>query len=376
MLTSRAAPHVRRARPPKRAPVDWRRYTAQVRRAEKELPRFEHPLPLSLAISVVFTFAGLALLQLVGIGLGAGLNDLSGSIAGSFPRAREEQLTLGETQINVSAAPLLDGLAEFTKANEIRISGKVPSYAIKPDNAVELALNGLRLTTYTLGADGAFGGANITLPDGTSTIVATLVEGTTQIASTSRTVTVDRTPPVVTITRPKTGDTVEGPDVIVEGKTEAGAEVTVNDRALRPNPDGTFTERLVPPVGALKVTIVAKDKAGNEAKTELLVTVKQSTQTTTAGTVLTVGLDRAKVRPGETVVARIIATQDGKALADLPVTLQVGVITIGTYKTDQSGVANVGFAAPNHEAEDVAIVVLGGGVAGRATLTTAIPKTP
>ena len=147
------------------------------------------------------------------------------------------------------------------------------------------------------------------------------------------------------------------------------AEVTVNDRALRPNPDGTFTERLTPPVGPLDLTILAKDKAGNETKMQLSLTVKQSTQTTTAGIALGVSLDRTKVRPGETIVARILATQDGKPKADLAVTLQVGVFTVGTYKTDANGIANIGFAAPDHEADDVAIVVLGGGVAGRATLT-------
>ena len=75
------------------------------------------------------------------------------------------------------------------------------------------------------------------------------------------------------------------------------------------------------------------------------------------------------MRPGETVVAKIIAAENGIAKADVAVTLQVGVFTVGTYKTDASGVAIVGFAAPDHEIDDVAVVVLGGGTSARATLT-------
>src|SRR5206468_614779 len=123
------------------------------------------------------------------------------------------------------------------------------------------------------------------------------------------------------------GETLDGPDVIVEGKTEAGADVIVNDRAVRPNPDGTFTERLTAPVGPLALTILARDKAGNETRTQLSLTVKEPIQAA-AGTVLAVSLDRTKVRPGETVIAKVVATDSGRPKADLVVTLQVGVFTI------------------------------------------------
>jgi hypothetical protein len=103
----------------------------------------------------------------------------------------------------------------------------------------------------------------------------------------------------------------------------------------------------------------------------LAITVKAPSQGTTLGTTVAVTLDRAKVRPGEPVVAKVVATESGKPKADLAVTLQVGVITIGTYKTDAGGTASIGFAAPNHEVDDVAVVILGGGTSARATLTVA-----
>jgi len=362
-------------RPPaRRRPVDWRRYSRHVGRSRRRLPRFEHPLPVSLAASAVFALAGLTLLQLVGVGIGAGVRDLGSAVASAIPKTSEEPLVLGETPVTISAAPILDGVPEFTKANEIRISGKVPGFAVTPQRKVAIAVDGALITTLAIGADGSFGGVQLTLRDGASTVVATLIEGATDIASNAYTVIVKRTPPPLEVTRPQPGDKVAGPDVVVEGKTEPGAEVTVNDRALRPNPDGTFTERLTPLPGELALTVIARDKAGNETKRELKVTVEDGAGTPAVGTALLVALDRTSVRPGETVVARILATRDGQPLGDLVITLQVGVFTVGTYKTDATGVAIVGFAAPNHEAEEVAVVALGGGTAGRATLTVANPK--
>lgn len=367
-----------RRRPPmeRRVPVDWRRYSRYVRGAQAKLPRREHPVAITLAASLAFAIAGSLLAQAIGVGIGAGVDDLGRSLVSTLPQTKEAELVLGETQVTVSAAPVLDALPEFTKTNEVRLSGKVPDFAVRPERTLAVALNGQLVSTLTLGPDGRFGPAALTLPDGTSTIQVTLVEGTSDIASTSHAVVVDRTAPQLSIIRPKVADSVEGPDLIVEGKTEAAADVTVNDRALRPNPDGTFTERLVVSPGPLTITVIAKDKAGNETKTQVAITVKQGSQSSTAGTALGVKLDRTTVKPSESVVAEVTATENGAPKADLAVTLSVGVITIGTYKTDASGVARIGFAAPNHEVEDVAVVVLGGGTSARATLTVAKQPAP
>lgn len=361
----------------RRRPVDWRRYSRHAGQARKKLPRRGHPLPVTLLASAVFAVAGLLVVQSVGAGVGRGLADLGRSLVSTIPQPSEAPLVLGETQVSVSAAPILEGVPEFTKANELRVEGRVPAFAVRPERIVALRVDGQPIGTLTVGTDGRFGGGTyITLPDGASTVTVALVEGAAEIASSSYTVVVDRQAPALSILRPKPGDEVEGPDVIVEGKTEAAADVTVNGRALRPNPDGTFTERLTAPPGELKLTVIARDKAGNETKAELTVKLKEGTAPSTAGVALTVTLDRAKVPPGGTVVAEVTALDRGVARADLAVTLQVGVITIGTYRTDASGKARIGFAAPDHEVEDVAVVVLGGGTSARATLTVAKPQSP
>ena len=362
---------VRRPAPKRREPVDWRRYSARVRSAQRVLPRFEHPLPVTVGASLVFAIAALLLLQTIGIGLGAGIADLGRSLVSTLPRSEEGTIQLAEQQVSVSGAPVLEGLPEFTKSNEIRVTGRIPILAVRPERKVVVALNGRTVTTLELGTDGRFGPAPLTLPDGSSTLSVTLVEGADVIAETTSTVVVDRVAPAISLVRPKNGDTVEGPDVIIEGKTEAGAEVTVNGRPLRPTPDGSFADRLTANAGPLAITIVAKDQAGNETKTQLSVTVKEKTSTSTVGLTLAIKLDRTKVRPSESVVAEVTATEGGKPKADANVTLQVGVITIGTYRTDSTGKARIGFAAPNHEVENVSVVVLSGGASATASLTVA-----
>lgn len=354
----------------KRKPVDWRRYTAHVRKAEKKLARRRHPFLATVIGSIVLGIAGSFFAQAVGVSLLAGIEDLGGSLVSSLPQNEDSDLIIGETPVVVSTAPILDTLPEFVKENSLTFEGRVPAFALRPDSQISVSLNGKPLALLTISPEGRFGGVPLQLNDGPNVIEAALLEGGSEIAKTSHTVVVDRSGPVLSIVRPTEAQTIVGDEVIIEGKTEAAADVTVNDRAVRPNPDGTFTERLLAAPGPLNIVIVAKDKAGNETKAEILVTVREG-QAGAEGLTFAVSLDRTRVKPGETVIVEIHAIQDGQLRPDIPVTLQVGVVTIGTYRTDATGVARVGFAAPNHEAEDVAVIVLGGGASGRATFTVA-----
>lgn len=355
----------------RRAPVDWRRYASQARRARSRLPRAEHPLAIRLAVSLVFTVAGIALLQLVGVGIGAGVADLGSSVVGAIAQPTPADLVLGEAPVSIAAAPILDPLPDFTKNTSVTLSGRVPPFAMTPTRRISVAVNGKTIGTAAIAPDGRFGPTTLALADGANTVKVTLLDGTaTEVASTSATVTVDRVAPALTITSPTPGATVAGPDVSVSGKTEPGASVILNENVIRPNPDGTFTDRITAvPSGPLTITVVATDKAGNETRTQLQVTVKPEAPPAANGLSLALTLDRTAVRPGETVVAQIVATESGKPKADLAVTLQVGVITIGTYHTDASGTARVGFAAPAHEVQEATVLALGGGTSATASLT-------
>ena len=86
--------------------------------------------------------------------------------------------------------------------------------------------------------------------------------------------------------------------------------------------------------------------------------------------VVTVTLERARVRPGEIVVAQIRVTENGIPKIGTRVTLSVGVITIGSFATDGSGNARFGFAAPPNEG-DAPVIVFAAGGSGSTTLTVA-----
>lgn len=357
----------------RRVPVDWRRYSVHAARARTRLPRYEHPLLLSVAASGLFALAGMGLLQLVGGGIGAGIAQISSSVASALPTPLEAELVIGEAPVTVSAAPVIDQLPEFTRSNAVTVAGKVPGFAVVEGRTIQLDVNRSTVGALPIGADGRFGPLAVTLADGVNTITARLMAGAIEIAASSATVTVDRTPPQVSITKPAAGAQVTGPEVTVEGRAETGAAVSVNGHEVPPNPDGTFSDRFNAPEGPLTLTVVARDKAGNETKQTVDVKVLPKS-TTTGALALVIALDRTTVRPGETVVATILATENGQPKPGVVVTLQVGVITIGTYQTDASGIARVGFAAPNHEVDQVSVVALAGGTTARASLTVALPS--
>jgi hypothetical protein len=143
--------------------------------------------------------------------------------------------------------------------------------------------------------------------------------------------------------------------------------VTVNGRTIVPGQDGTFSETYTPPVGPVAITVVARDRAGNETTVKSNVILRAPTA---AATLVTVTLDRSRVRPGETVVANIRVTENGFGKANAVTTLSVGLFTVGSFATDAFGNARFGFAAPPSEGE-AAVIVFAAGTSGRTILTVA-----
>jgi hypothetical protein len=115
------------------------------------------------------------------------------------------------------------------------------------------------------------------------------------------------------------------------------------------------------------ITVVARDRAGNETTSKANVTVRAPTA---VAALVTVTLDRIKVKPGEILGANIRVTENGIPKVGALATLSVGVITIGSAVTDISGNTRIAFAAPPNEG-DASVVVFAAGTSGRTTLTIA-----
>ena len=323
-------------------------------------------------LDAVFVVAGLLFALYAGPRLsglvGGSFEDVGAQIAALFPNGGTKAIDLPSGGANVTAAdPILEGLVEFTREPALTINGRIPSFALADGRRVEIALNGAVSATVTPDAGGAFA-APLTLRDGPNAIALTLLSGSDTVAHSSYTVVLDRQPPTVTMTRPKSGDTLDGPNVTVEGKAEPGSTVIVNDRTIVPAQDGSFTEFVSAQPGALTINVVVRDRAGNETTVKTPITVKAPA--TAAPLTVAVILDKTRVTPGQYVLATIFITANGVPQPAQQVTLAVGVITIGSSVTDATGTARIAFAAPPNEG-DASVVVIAGGASGRATLTVA-----
>jgi len=357
-----------RAARDRRIPMDRDRYRAAARQTGVRA-RLPGPLlaldAVLLAVAVVFV---LTAAPRVGGAVSSGVDDFGARLGEIFPALPgSKPIDLPTTAGNVNAQLAADNVPDFTRDPQLKLSGRVPAFAMAAGRTVAVKLNGATVATINPEAGGAFASA-LTLTEGPNAIELALLSGTDVVATGSYLVVLDRQPPALTVTRPAAGDSVEAPTVSVQGKAEPGATVVVNERTIVPAQDGSFNDSFTAGAGPLTITVVARDRAGNETTTKTAITVKPATQ---AGQlVVTVTLARTRVQPGGFVIADIRVTSNGQPVANEPVTLSVGVITIGSTRTDQFGNARITFAAPPNEG-DAAVVVLASGTAGRATLTVA-----
>ena len=363
----RDAPRVRRA-PPSEAAA--KRYRALVRESRRKRAPRRRPLWVNALFTVGMLLVGAAIVYRGAVALSARADafDLNAVIVNAFPSAQPQVLQIEQPNVNASAAPIADGLADFTSIPQQLLQGHVPGFALAPNSKVEVQLNGKLLVSVPVDDQGRFA-APLVLVEGPNAVVTTLLRGTEVVNSSSWNIVLKRMPPAVTLVRPKAGDVVDGRSVIVEGKSEPRATVRVNERIVTATQDGSFSDTFTANPGPLVIQVVARDQAGNETVVKIPVTVK-TPDATTAGPAMKVTLDRTSVKPGESVIADIVLTDAGIAKPDTTVTLQVGVITIGTAKTDVFGRAKIGFAAPTTEGT-ISVVVLGGNATGSAILTVA-----
>jgi hypothetical protein len=100
----------------------------------------------------------------------------------------------------------------------------------------------------------------------TFTIVAKDIAGNT--SQTTLTVSLDTTPPKLTVTKPRAFETVNVPYVDVEGVTDADAvKVTVNGQSVQIGSDFKFTYRVtLTTEGLNSIDVIAEDLAGNKAR--------------------------------------------------------------------------------------------------------------
>jgi len=318
-----------------------------------------------VALAVLFV---LLISPKIGTALSASGEDLGTRFAEIFPQLQgTKPIDLPTGGGSVSGDIAAQNIPDFTRDPLLNLTGRLPVFAQGEGRTVEVTLEGALLATLTPDAGGAFS-TPVTLRDGPNAIALSLISGKDVLAHTSYTVVLDRQPPTLTVTKPLRNESIEGPNVSIVGKAEAGTTVTVDGRTIATALDGSFTDTFTATPGAITIAVTSRDRAGNETTVKTPITV--TAPVTTAPLAVTVSLDKTTVKPGAFVLASVRVTANGVPKADELVTLQVGVITIGSVRTNAAGTAIIGFAAPPNEG-DASVVVLVTGTSARAALTVA-----
>jgi glucodextranase-like protein len=352
--------------PRRRDPVSRDRYRAIARGAGVRAPA-RHGRWLHVALGVTLVVAALIVLPRTAAAVGTGFEQLVASIQAAVPllqgRGSIDLPAGGSTSIG--AAPIADSLPAYTRDPQLQLTGKVPSFAVQAGRSVQFVLNGAVVATTLLDPSGAFN-STLALKEGANSIGVALIADRDVVAASSYSVVLDRTPPTMTLTQPTTGSTVDAKNIVIVGTTEPGSTITVNGRIVVVTPEGGFSDSFSATAGSVPITVVARDRAGNETTQKLTVTAQEVTQT--IGLTITVTLDKATAKVGQGVLATVYVVGTTGPRPGVPVTLSVGVTSIGTAVTDGSGTARVSFVAPPTEGE-TSVVVLAAGSSGRASLT-------
>lgn len=214
-----------------------------------------------LKIFSAITFSILLVLAVIYLGI-PGLVKLSGFL-GNFRSSSEPVTTFDTTP---PFPPRLESISEATNSAQILIKG-----LSEPGSTVELFLNGETYKKVLASKDGAFE-AKIVLEEGENRILAQATDNANNVSQPSQTlfITYRKSGPKLEVSEPKDNANFKGKDrtINIQGFSDPEATVTINDRYVILNPDGSFSYPYSLSEGENLLKIVAIDLAGNETVVE------------------------------------------------------------------------------------------------------------
>jgi len=201
---------------------------------------------LTLGIIALFFFFGLPLMA---------------KFAGFLTDLRKTSTPVESTDETPPAPPRIDSLPEATNKLSVDITGSTEPAAI-----VILSLNG-KEEEVLANSEGEFT-FNFDLADGENSISGKAKDEAGNESQKTDTIKViyDNDSPNLEITNPSDGAAFFGSkqrQIVVEGKTEEGVSLTINDRFVLVEDDGAFTFTTTLGDGENSFNLKAKDKAEN-----------------------------------------------------------------------------------------------------------------
>lgn len=216
-----------------------------------------------IVLTFIFGFLLLGLILLFGT---QGLVNLA-SFLGNLKQSSTPIENLDRDQS--SLPPRLAALPIATNSAQISVTGFAQTGTM-----IEVFLNDILADSTLTTKEGRFEAANLTLNEGENKIYAfTKIDDKRSPASRTVYVTFKKVPPELEITSPLEGAIIsdEEKKVTVEGKTDPGASLRINERWVIVKKDGSFSFELSLSEGENKITIVTQDVAGNETEETLSV---------------------------------------------------------------------------------------------------------
>lgn len=170
--------------------------------------------------------------------------------------------------------PYIDPLPLATMSGQIVITGRGQANA-----TAVIYVNNEETKKVKINDDGTFKVTSITLPEGTHTIQAKTADssGNKSEFSNSIQTTIKKRPPLLDVTVPNDNATINGDSNLlnVEGKTDEGNDIRINDRYVVVQPNGFFTYPFPLSEGENELKIKAIDRAGNSTELTRKVTYKK-----------------------------------------------------------------------------------------------------
>ena len=164
------------------------------------------------------------------------------------------------------APPRLDQLAEATNEYQVEIKGTT-----EPGITVILTLNRKEVEVLS-DRDGRFS-YTFSLNDGENSFVTLARDsaGNSSQPTEKQSIIFDNQEPILEIISPEGGKEFFGSErqILIDGKTESGAEVDINGRFVAVEGSGAFTYTTTLEEGENGFTVKSIDKAGNETETSL-----------------------------------------------------------------------------------------------------------
>lgn len=209
---------------------------------------------------IVLTVAFLSLIYFAGI-------PLIGKFTVFVSSLRGGSKAIQQTDTTPPAPPTFNNFPTFTNQQNASVSGTT-----EPGATVKLTLNGTTQESVA-DKDGIFS-FNLQLQNGVNSLSAISVDqaGNQSLQTQNFQITFDNKPPNLTINSPSDGAGFFGSNqiqVTIQGKTDAGAQITINGRIVSVDDSGNFQYTTTLNSGANPFAVISTDQAGNTTEKDI-----------------------------------------------------------------------------------------------------------